>query len=47
VVVPKEQIAENMQFAPTFASELEISDVPTNEELDILRNIDPDRMYLG
>jgi len=45
--VTKEQIAENMQFAPTFANELEISDAPTNEELDILRNIDPDRMYLG
>jgi glutaconate CoA-transferase subunit B len=44
--VKVEQVLENMGFEPVLPDEVGATEPPTEEELGILNEIDPDRMYL-
>jgi glutaconate CoA-transferase subunit B len=44
--VKVEQVLENMGFEPVLPGEVGATEPPTEEELGILNEIDPDRMYL-
>lgn len=45
--VSRQDVLDNMGFVPEFADKLDESAPPTREELEKLRRLDPDRMYLG
>lgn len=41
-----EEVLDNMGFRPEIPDELDVSEPPSEEELSILRSLDPGRMYL-
>ena len=44
--VTRQNVLDNMDFQPDFAENLDESRPPEERELEILRNLDPDHMYL-
>lgn len=44
--VEVDEVLENTDFKPVIPEELHITSPPTDEELGILRELDPERMYL-
>jgi len=45
--VTAEQVRENTGFELLFESNIETTDPPTDEELAVLREFDPDRVYIA
>ena len=45
--VTREQVQDNTGFELAFAPGIEVTEAPTGRELDILRGIDPDRLYIA
>ncbi len=45
--VTAEQVQENTGFELEFADDVETTDSPTDEELAVLREVDPDRIYIA
>ena len=43
--VTREQVQENTGFKLLFADNVEITEPPRKEELDVLRHLDPERLY--
>lgn len=45
--VKRQDVLDHTGFVPAFSDNLDESAPPTSEELEILRRLDPERMYLG
>jgi glutaconate CoA-transferase subunit B len=45
--VTREQVQENTGFSLDFASDLGVTEPPTDHELSVLRMLDPQRRYIG
>jgi glutaconate CoA-transferase subunit B len=45
--VTTEQVRENTGFELLFDSDLETTEPPTDDELAVLREFDPDRVYIA
>src|SRR5467141_3075295 len=45
--VTADQLQDNTGFALDFAPHLGVTEPPTDQELDLLRELDPDRLYTG
>jgi len=43
--VTREQVQDNTGFELLFADKLETAEPPRKEELEVLRHLDPDRLY--
>ncbi len=43
--VTREQVQENTGFELLFADKVETAEPPRKEELDVLRELDPERLY--
>jgi glutaconate CoA-transferase subunit B len=43
--VTREQVQENTGFTLLFANEVETAEPPRKDELEVLRHLDPDRLY--
>jgi len=45
--VSREELQDNTGFVLAFAPHLEVTEPPTDQELELLRELDPDRLYTG
>lgn len=45
--VTREQVQENTAFALVFDDDIGVTDPPTNHELSVLRELDPERLYIA
>ena len=45
--VTRQDVLDNMGFQPVFSDDLKENAPPTDEELGILRRLDPDKIYIG
>jgi glutaconate CoA-transferase subunit B len=45
--VTREELQDNTGFALDFSPHLGVTEPPTDQELELLRELDPDRLYTG
>jgi len=45
--VSREELQDNTGFVLAFAPHLGVTEPPTDQELELLRELDPDRLYTG
>jgi glutaconate CoA-transferase, subunit B len=45
--VTRDELQDNTGFHLNFAPRLGVTEPPTDQELDLLRELDPDRLYTG